>query len=182
MLFESGDCEEQARIRRLVRQHYFRNRHLTPVHDDDDLFQDAWIHFHSQEREANKAHQSEEQQEEEPTQNELMARAVSRAASRAFGKFRKRQARGTATEIALEFDPSDSLPDSNLVIDLRNQIDSLPDEEKMVIKLLRQGYEGIEIAALLGLSQQAVSRRKHKAIARLQKVMVQTDCRFDGEQ
>lgn len=175
MLFEPGDCEQQDRIRRLVRRHYFRNRHLTPVHDDDDLFQDAWIYFHSQEPNATRTLQSEEPSAD-PTDDELLARAASRAASRAFGKFRKRQARGTATEIALEFDPTDSLPDSGLVIDLSNQIDSLPDEEKMVIKLMRQGYEGIEIAALLGLSPQAVSRRKQKAIARLQRVMGQSDC------
>jgi RNA polymerase sigma factor (sigma-70 family) len=175
MQFEPSDREKEARIRCLVRQHYYRNRHLTPVHDDDDLFQDAWIHFHSQEPVATTVtQQSEGHSEPERTQEMLLRQAVRRAASRAFGKFRKRQARGTATETALEFDPSDSLPDSSLVIDLRNQIESLPDEEKTIIKLLRSGYDGIEIAALLGLSQQAVSRRKQKAISRLRSVLAQS--------
>ncbi|MFK7821351.1 MAG: RNA polymerase sigma factor [Planctomycetaceae bacterium] len=172
---EQGECKEEARIRYLVRQHYFRNRHLTPVHDADDLFQDAWIYFHSQETVTTSVTQPmEEHSETEATQEVLLRRAVRRAASRAFGKFRKRQDRGTATETALEFDPSDSLPDSSLVIDLRNQIDSLPEEEKTVIKLLRSGYDGTEIAALLGLSPQAVSRRKQKAISRLRRILDQT--------
>lgn len=175
MLFESRDCEEESRIRNLVRQHYYRNRHLTSVHDDDDLFQEAWIHFHSPEPEHTGGHNQTEDhsQEDQASQDQLLQRAVRRAASRAFGKFRKRQVRGTATETALEFDPSESLPDSNLVIDLRNQIESLPTDERLVIKLVRYGYDGIEIAALLGLSQQAVSRRKQRAIEKLRRVLAQ---------
>lgn len=173
MLFESRECGEEARIRSMVRQHYYRNRHLTPVHDDDDLFQDAWIHFHSPESGGN-SNPQEEHSETDQTQEQLLQRAVRRAASRAFGKLRKRIVRGSATEMPLEFDPSDSLPDSNLVIDLRDLIESLPHEERCIIKLLRAGYDGIEIAALLGLSQQAVSRRKQKAIARLKRVLAQT--------
>lgn len=175
MLFESRDCGNEARIRSLVRQHYYRNRHLTSVHDDDDLFQEAWIHFNSPEPGfAGSPSQTEEHsQADQTSQDQLLRRAVRRAAGRAFGKLRKRQVRGTATETALEFDPSESLPDSGLVIDLRNQIESLPSDERLVIKLLWCGYDGTEIAALLGLSPQAVSRRKQKAIERLRRVLAQ---------
>ena len=34
---------EDSRIRSLVQYHYQRNRHLSVLHDPEDLFQDAWI-------------------------------------------------------------------------------------------------------------------------------------------
>ena len=67
----------------------------------------------------------------------------------------------------MEFEPTDCLPDWDLIIDLRNQIESLPLEERLVIELMRRGYDGIEIAELLELSPQAVTRRKQKAIEKL---------------
>ena len=67
----------------------------------------------------------------------------------------------------MEFDPAECAPDPDLVIDLKQQIESLPLDERLVIELLRRGYEGIEIAGLLELSPQAVTRRKQKAIEKL---------------
>lgn len=156
------ECEVTSRIRSLVRQHYYRNKHLSPVHDVDDLFQDAWIHAKTIESDnvpdshPSKLNPEETSETNGMSQEQTLRRAVGRAASRAFGKLRKRQSRGTATQVALEFDPADCLPDFASVIDLRNQIESLPDEERLVIELLRCGYDGIEIAKVLGLSTQAV--------------------------
>src|SRR6202008_3965704 len=92
---------------------------------------------------------------------------VGRAAERAFGKLRKRSQRGSAAEVQLEYEPSDCVPDYGLVMDLQQQIESLPFDERMVIEMLRLGYEGSEIATKLELSPQAVTRRKQRALDRL---------------
>lgn len=186
---ESHDCVQdesggtsvatQTRIRSLVRQHYYRNRHLTSVHDDDDLFQDAWIQFHSSERSVSDDQEStdtDQQPGDQRSQHDLrLRRAVRQASGRAFGKLRKRRSRGTATEMSLEFEPADCLPDFALVIDLRNQIESLPCDERMVIELMRCGFDGNEIAEQLEMSPQAVSRRKQKAISRLRRTLIEPD-------
>lgn len=150
---------EDSRIRSLVKYHYIRNRHLSTTHDDDDLFQDTWIQLNDA-----APHGAED---EGMSQDQLLRRAVRRATDRAFGKLRKRCFRGTATETLLEFDPADCYPDHDLVMDLRSLIESLPIQERLVIELLRRGYDGTEIAELLELSPQAVTRRKQKAIEKL---------------
>lgn len=175
------ECEVLSRIRSLVRQHYFRNKHLTAVHDDDDLFQEAWIQATTIESDTiadsptSNSTQEDASETNGITQEKTLRRAVGRAASRAFGKLRKRQTRGTATQVALEFDPADCMPDFASVIDLRNEIESLPHEERLVIELLRCGYDGIEIAKILNLSTQAVSRRKQKAISRLRRILTDSE-------
>ena len=179
MLEENSDGRDpNERIRRLVRWHYFRNRHLSPIHDDDDLFQDAWIQLNSDSSNRLPPEGSNEKGSTDPgnpSREVLLRRAVSRAASQAFGKLRKRVVRGTATEVSLEFDPADCLPDSDAVMDLQDEIDSLPDEERAVIELLQVGYEGNEIAGMLGVKPQTVSRRKHKAISRLRRSLLVSD-------
>lgn len=162
----------QNRIRSLVRLHYYRNRHLTCVHDDEDLFQDAWIQFNSSERSRTNDQQTADT--DQLSQDQRLKHAVRKAAGRAFGKLRKRRSRGTAIERSLEFEPEDCHPDFALVIDLRNQIESLPCEERMVIELMRCGFDGNEIAHQLHLSPQTVSRRKHKAISRLRRTMMES--------
>lgn len=160
---------EDSVMRNLARYQYFRNRHLTASQDADDLFQDAWIQFNSPDDEAAGDSGRNGSSEDQFSQTRRLRKAVRRATDRAFGKLRKRCERGTATETAMEFEPADCVPDPDLVIDLRNQIESLPLEERLVIELLRRGYEGTEIADLLELSPQAVTRRKQKAISTLRK-------------
>lgn len=152
---------EDSVMRNLARYQYFRNRHLTASQDAEDLFQDAWIHFNHSDGE------QESPSEDQISQTKRLRKAVRRASDRAFGKLRKRCARGNASETAMEFEPADCEPDFDLVIDLRNQIESLPLEERLVIELLRHGYDGTEIATMLELSPQAVTRRKQKAIEKL---------------
>lgn len=152
---------EDSVMRNLARYHYFRNRHLTASQDADDLFQDAWIHFnHADDEQDNSS-------ENQSSQTQRLRKAVRRATDRAFGKLRKRCARGTPAETTMEFEPANCEPDFDLVIDLRNQIESLPLEERLVIELLRHGYDGTEIAGMLELSPQAVTRRKQKALEKL---------------
>ena len=151
---------EDSVLRNLARYQYFRNRHLTPTQDADDLFQDAWIQF-------NHSDDSLDEQTEDSMQTKRLRKAVRRATDRAFGKLRKRCARGTPSETTMEFEPADCKPDPDLIIDLRNLIESLPLEERLVIELMRRGYDGTEIADLLELSPQAVTRRKQKALEKL---------------
>ena len=152
---------EDSLMRNLARYQYFRNRHLTATQDAEDLFQDAWIHFNHSEDEQDGS------SEDQSSQSQRLRKAVRRATDRAFGKLRKRCARGKAAETTMEFEPADCEPDFDLVIDLRNQIESLPLDERLVIELLRHGYDGAEIADMLELSPQAVTRRKQKAIEKL---------------
>lgn len=154
-----------SRMRSLIRYHFQRNRHLTAVHDVDDLFQDAWIDLNHPRTEQPDA--EEVSHEERVTQEQALRHAVGRAAERAFGKLRKRNQRGSAAEVRLEFEPADCLPDYGLVLDLKQQIESLPSEERVVIEMLRSGFEGTEIAERLKLSPQAVTRRKQRALERL---------------
>ena len=154
------DSDDSA-MRSLARYQYFRHRHLTSAQDEDDLFQDAWIHFN---------HSFDDKSESDgPGLRLRLRKAVERATDRAFGKLRKRCVRGSPSETAMEFEPTECEPDLDLVIDLRNLIESLPAEERMVIELMRCGYDGTEIAGMLELSPQAVSRRKHKAIETLRR-------------
>ena len=154
---------EDSTIRNLARYHYFRNRHLTSAQDADDLFQDAWIQLNHPPP-ANARATGED--DEEPL-DIRMKKAVRRATDRAFGKLRKRCSRGAPSETVMEFEPADCCPDPDLIIDLRNEIESLPLDERLVIEFLRLGYDGKEIAKQLELSPQAVTRRKQKAISRL---------------
>ena len=152
---------EDSVMRNLARYQYFRNRHLSASHDADDLFQEAWIQFnHSDDF-------KDESSEDQFSQTQRLRKAVRQATDRAFGKLRKRCARGNAAETTMEFEPADCKPDSDLVIDLRHQIELLPLDQRLIIELLRRGYDGIEIAGLLELSPQAVTRRKQKAIEKL---------------
>ena len=152
---------EDSVMRNLARYQYFRNRHLSASHDADDLFQEAWIQFN------HSGDLKDESSEDRFSQTQRLRKAVRQATDRAFGKLRKRCARGTPAETAMEFEPADCRPDSDLVIDLRQQIELLPLDQRLVIELLRRGYDGIEIAGLLELSPQAVTRRKQKAIEKL---------------
>ncbi len=152
---------EDSAMRNLARYQYIRNRHLTASQDADDLFQDAWIQFN------NAADVPDDQNDDPQVQVLFLRKAVRRATARAFGKLRKRCARGAPAETTMEFDPANCEPDPDFVIDLRNIIDTLPPEERLVIEMLRRGYEGTEIAKLLKLSPQAVTRRKQKAIEKL---------------
>ncbi len=157
---------EDSLMRNLARYQYFRNRHLTASQDADDLFQDAWIQFNHFD-DGNYDDELAGSSEDQLTQTKRLQKAVRRATDRAFGKLRKRCSRGNPTETVMEFEPADCEPDSDLVIDLRQQIESLPLEERLVIEMLRRGYDGIEIARELELSPQAVTRRKQKAIEKL---------------
>lgn len=168
------------RIRNLVRHHYFRNKHLTPVHDADDLFQDAWIYFHSSNGSlSNKA--SDDSKDCQLSQEFILQKAVRTAASRAFDKLRKRRSRGSATETRLEFEPAECIPDVSVVIDLQQLIESLPECERYVIEMLRCGFDGTEISDLLGVTPQTVSRRKHKAISRLRRMLEVRDAEVSAD-
>ncbi|MBL8815866.1 MAG: sigma-70 family RNA polymerase sigma factor [Planctomyces sp.] len=151
-------------MRNLSHYQYQRNRHLTAVHDAEDLFQDAWIHLNEPTTEpASKSDLLPEEQR--------VRMAVTRASERIFGKLRKRCSRGTAAEVQMEYEPADCLPDPAIVLDLRIQIEQLPAEERLVIEMIRCGYEGTEIARQLKVSPQSVTRRKQKAIKRLRQTL-----------
>lgn len=155
---------QDSRMRSLVQYHYLRNRHLTNLHDADDLFQEAWLDLKQSQLETNSTLPSEQ------TDHHLRL-AVGRAAERAFGKFRKRVQRGNANVVPLGLEPVESVPDFSQVIDLKHQIESLPPDEKMVIEMLRSGFDGMEIARQLDVSPQAVTRRKQRAIDKLRQVL-----------
>ncbi len=158
--------DQDSRIRSLVQYHYYRNRHLSSLHDADDLFQDAWIDLNQS--------QPDVVGDNSPDQAEYQLRqAVGRAAERAFGKLRKRGQRGTANVVPLGIEPAESLPDFSQVIDLKHQIESLPADERLVIEMLRSGFDGLEIAKQLELSPQAVTRRKQRAIEKLRQVLAE---------
>ncbi len=156
---------DDARMRSLIRYHYQRNKHLTNTHDAEDLFQDAWIDLNDVQPER------ENPEATSVTQEQVLRQAVGRAAERAFGKLRKRSQRGSAAEVQLEYEPAECVPDHGLVLDLKQQIESLPSEERLVIEMLRSGYDGSEIATQLNVSPQAVTRRKQKALERLRQTL-----------
>lgn len=156
---------DDARMRSLIRYHYQRNKHLTNTHDVEDLFQDAWIDLNDVQPER------ENPEATSVTQEQVLRQAVGRAAERAFGKLRKRSQRGSAAEVQLEYEPAECVPDHGLVLDLKQQIESLPSEERLVIEMLRSGYDGSEIATQLNVSPQAVTRRKQKALERLRQTL-----------
>ncbi len=153
-------------LRSLVQYHYRRNRHLTAACDADDLFQESWIHLNRSAAEPKAAGA------EEMSPEDCLRRAVRSATDRVFGRLRKRVQRGAAAEVSMEFDPSECITDRNLVLDLKQQIESLPPEERQVIEMLRSGYAGNEIAEELAVSPQAVTRRKQKAIERLRQGLI----------
>lgn len=156
---------DDARVRSLIRYHYQRNRHLTATHDAEDLFQETWIDLNDSQPDR------VDPEVVQPTQEQLIRQAVGRAAERAFGKLRKRSQRGSAAEVQLEYEPAECVPDHALVLDLKQQIESLPADERLVIEMLRSGYDGSEIAVQLKLSPQAVTRRKQKALERLRQTL-----------
>jgi len=156
---------DDARVRCLIRYHYQRNRHLSVIHDAEDLFQDTWIDIVDQQPEPC------DPEAVPATQEQVLRQAVSRAAERAFGKLKKRSQRGSAAVVQMEHEPADCVPDHGLVMDLKQQIESLPADERLVIEMLRSGYDGTEIATQLKLSPQAVTRRKQRALERLRQAL-----------
>lgn len=176
---------DNSRLRRLVEYHYRRNRHLTSACDAEDLFQESWIRLnhsdlatsvpqakptaggHGQATECCEFRNDQEQNDQEQTEAEALRRAVRAAADRAFGRLRKRIHRGATSDRTLDFDPADRIPDTHLIMDLKQLIETLPLDERLVIEMLRSGYAGTEIAEELQVSPQAVTRRKQKAIERL---------------
>ncbi len=78
---------------------------------------------------------------------------------------------GSASVVPLGFEPADCVPDSGLVMDLKQQIESLPAEERLVIEMLRSGYEGSEIAEQVSLSPQTLTRRKQQALEKLRQIL-----------
>lgn len=156
---------EDSRIRSLVQYHYQRNRHLSVLHDPEDLCQDTWIDL-KQLQNADAAHPQDSQ-----GPDDHLRQAVGRVAERAFGKLRKRCQRGVASVVSLGFDPADCVPNSELVMDLKLQIESLPAEERLVIEMMRSGYEASEIADQLSLSTQTVMRRKRSALEKLRQTL-----------
>jgi len=160
MSFNSDD----SRIQKLVRYHYQRNKHLSPIFDAEDLYQETWIRLHDASESAPVALAGH-------PDDELICQAVGRAAEKVFGKLRKRSQRRTAGEVQLECDPADCLPDTDLILDLRKQIHDLPADERLVIEMMRSGYEGAEITSCLQVSRQSVTRRKQKALRRLRETL-----------
>lgn len=171
---------DNSRLRSLVEFHYRRNRHLTPACDAEDLFQESWIHLnHSaaskpptrSENATDDANASgsccESCSEKVLSQEEILRKAARAASDRVFGRLRKRIHRGATSDRTLDFDPAECVPDTALIMDLKQLIEALPVEERLVIEMLRSGYAGIEIAEQLEVSPQAVTRRKQKAIERL---------------
>lgn len=152
---------DDSRLRSLVEYHYRRNRHLTAACDAEDLFQESWIDLNQT------LVESATVREETMSPEDRLRRAVRVATDRVFGRLRKRVVRGAAAELTLDFDPAECMPDTNLVMDLKQQIESLPSDERLVIEMLRSGYAGNEIAEKLSVSPQAVTRRKQRAIERL---------------
>jgi RNA polymerase sigma factor (sigma-70 family) len=160
MSFNSDD----SCIQKLVHYHYQRNKHLSPVYDAEDLYQETWIRLHDASGSAAvvlDGHPDED----------LVRQAVGRAAEKVFGRLRKRSQRRTAGEVQLECDPADCLPDTDLILDLRTQINDLPADERLVIEMMRSGFEGAEIASCLRVSRQSVTRRKQKALRRLRETL-----------
>lgn len=151
-------------LKNLSQYQYQRNRHLTAMYDAEDLYQDAWIQLNVESAETGVL-------AEQLTEEQKVRVAVSRASERVFGKLRKRCSRGSAAEVQMDYEPADCLPDPALVLDLRIQIESLPADERLVIEMMRLGYEGIEIAKRLKVSPQSVTRRKQKAIKRLRRTL-----------
>lgn len=153
---------DDTRLRSLVQYHYRKNRHLTSACDAEDLFQESWIHLNQPVAEA-----AQFRHDQPMSQEDRLRRAVRAATDRVFGRLRKRVVRGAAAEMTLDFDPAECVPDHQLVLDLKQHIEALPPEERLVIEMLRSGYAGNEIAEELDVSPQAVTRRKQKAIERL---------------
>jgi RNA polymerase sigma factor (sigma-70 family) len=155
---------DDSRIQKLVHYHYQKNKHLSPVFDAEDLYQETWVRLHD-------ASENPPAAEAGMPEEDPICQAVGRAAERVFGKLRKRSQRKTAGEVRLDCDLADCLPDTDLILDLRKQINDLPSDERLVIEMLRSGYDGAEIASRLNLSRQSVTRRKQKALRRLRDVL-----------
>lgn len=167
---------DDLRLRGLVEYYFRRNRHLSTVHDAEDLFQDTWIDLHQ--REPNHPVPEDpipdNSRDCDASAEETLRRAARRAADRVFGRLRKRLTRGGLSDKSLDFEPAGDLPDLGLVFDLKQLIEALPLEERQVIELLRSGYAGTEIAEQLQVSPQAVTRRKQKAIERLRQMLCES--------
>jgi DNA-directed RNA polymerase specialized sigma24 family protein len=155
---------DDSRIQKLIHYHYQRNKHLSPVFDNDDLYQETWIRL-------NDTSESAPGAPDGMPGADYVGQAVGRAVERVFGKLRKRSQRRSAGEVQLVCDPAACLPDTDLILDLRKQINDLPSDERLVIEMLRSGYEGAEIAKCLHVSRQSVTRRKQKALRRLREVL-----------
>lgn len=173
-----NEDSDDLRLRGLVEYYFRRNRHLSTVHDAEDLFQDTWIDLHQRDpdRPVPEEPSGDDSGEKisSASAEETLRRAARRASDRVFGRLRKRLMRGGLSDRSLDFEPAGDLPDLGLVFDLRQLIESLPVEERQVIELLRRGYAGTEIAEQLQVSPQAVTRRKQKAIERLRQMLCES--------
>jgi RNA polymerase sigma factor (sigma-70 family) len=74
---------------------------------------------------------------------------------------------GNVLDLAEPIEPAARRVDHALRLDLKDALAKLPRAQAAVIRYTAAGYRQREIAAMLGVTQQAVSRTLHRARVRL---------------